>query len=177
MKMKMAISILTVAQSLAPVLAPAHRLALPQEPREPQASASAPQCSEIDKNEITITCAYTAGSPGGADRGRAPRVILNLAVISFVASNDSHMRVELTFTNDSGSKITDRRAVYLAIDDERGENHMRRFLPHVDFTRLEPGKPAKFQEVFAGAGIFSRRLHYFHLDSLDRSVVEVRSGS
>jgi len=57
------------------------------------------------------------------------------------------MDVELTFTNDSGSKIAERRTVYLAIDGEKGENHMRRPLPHVDFTELEPGKPTKFQET------------------------------
>jgi hypothetical protein len=32
------------------------------------------------------------------------------------------------------------------IDDDGGENHMRRSLPHVDFTKLEPGRLTKFQE-------------------------------
>jgi hypothetical protein len=57
------------------------------------------------------------------------------------------MEVELTFTNDSGNKIAERRTVYLAIDDERGENQMRRPLPHVDFTELEPGRLIKFQDT------------------------------
>ena len=65
------------------------------------------------------------------------------------------MRVQLTFTNDSGGKIADQRTVYLAIDEEKGENHMRRSLPHVDLTKLEPGKPTKFQETLL-APAFSR---------------------
>ena len=102
MKMKMAISILAVTQSLSPALAYPHNFAVPQEPPKPQASAFAPQCATIGTNELTITCAYTAGSPGGTDSRTAPRIILNRAVISFVPSNDNHMSVKLTFTNDNG---------------------------------------------------------------------------
>jgi hypothetical protein len=56
------------------------------------------------------------------------------------------MHVELTFTNDSDTKIAEKRTIYLAFDDAKGENHMRRPLPHVDFTKLEPGKPVTFEE-------------------------------
>jgi len=57
MKMKIAISILTVTQSLSPVFAPLHDLVVPQEPTKPQASAFVPQCAAIGANELTITCA------------------------------------------------------------------------------------------------------------------------
>lgn len=147
MKMKTAISILTVTQMLFPVLGSPHDLALLQEPTKPQASASAPQCEAIGTSELTITCAYTPSSSVEDDSRTAPRIVLNRAVISFIPSNESHMRVELTFTNESGSKIVDQRTVYLAIDDEKSENHMRRSLTHVDFTKLEPGRPTKFQET------------------------------
>jgi len=147
MKMKMAVSILTVAQSLSPVLAPAHDPVVPQVAAKPQASASGPRCSAIGADELTITCAFAAGSPVVAESRTAPRIILNRAVISFVPTNESNMSIQLTFTNDSGGKIADQRTVYLAIDDEKGENHMRRSLPHVDFTKLEPGRPTKFEEA------------------------------
>jgi len=112
-----------------------------------QASISPPTRDTTGTNELTLICAYSAGSPVDADSRTAPRIILNRAVISFVPSNDSHMRVQLTFTNDSGSKIVDRRTVYLAIDDDKGENRMRRTLPQVDFTKLERDKPVTFQET------------------------------
>ena len=147
MKIKTAISVLAVMQMLYPVLVSPHDFALLQEPTKPQALRSAPRCEAIGTSELTMTCAYTAGSSVDADRRTTPRIILNSAVISFIPSDESHMRVELAFTNDSGSKIVDQRTVYLAIDDEKGENHMRRSLPHVDFTKLEPGKLTKFQET------------------------------
>jgi len=145
--MKTAVSIFAVMQALFSVLAAPGGLALPREPTKPQASASAPQCETSGTSELTITCAYAAGSSVDADSRTAPRIILNRAVISFIPSNESHMRIELTFTNDSGASITDQRVVYLAIDDAKGENHMRRPLPRVNFMKLEPGKPTKFEET------------------------------
>jgi len=56
------------------------------------------------------------------------------------------MLVELTFTNDSDAKIAEKSTIYIALDDAKGQNHMRRPLPHVDFTKLEPGKPMTFEE-------------------------------
>jgi hypothetical protein len=147
MNMKTAISILTLTRMLSPAAAVHRACAFQEELTKPQASTSAPQCAAIGTNEITITCAYTADSSVGVDSRTAPRIILDRAVISFVPSNESHMNVEMTFTNDSGSKIADQRMVYLAIDDKRGENHMRRSLSHVDFTKLDPGKQTKFQET------------------------------
>ena len=155
MKMSTAISMLMLTRMLFPSLAVPRTLVLQEEHTEPQASTSAPQCEAIGTGDLTITCAYTACSSVDADSRTAPRVILNRALISFVPSNESHMSIELTFTNDSGSEIADQRTVYLAIDDEKGENHMRRSLPHVDFTKLEPGKPTMFQETLL-APAFSR---------------------
>lgn len=155
MKMKMAISILTLTRMLSPALAVPRALALQEKHTEPQVPTSAPQCEVIGTGNLTITCAYTACSSLDADSRTAPRIILNRAVISFIPSNDSLMRVQLTFTNGSGNEIADQRTVYLAIDDEKGENHMRRSLPHVDFTKLEPGKPTMFQETLP-APAFSR---------------------
>ncbi len=141
--MKTAISILALTRMLFPVGVVHRARVLQQEFPAPEASTSAPQCAAIDSIGLTITCAYTAAS----DRSAAPRIVLDRAVISFVPAKESRMSVELTFTNESGNKIADQRMVYLAIDDERGENYMRRSLPHVDFTKLEPGRLTKFQEV------------------------------
>jgi hypothetical protein len=155
--MKTTISILMVAQILSARVAAPHDLGLAQAPIKPKAtiSASASHCKTIGTSELTITCAYSASSSPESDSRTLPRVILNRTVISFMLSDESHMRVELTFTNDSGRKITEQRTVYLAIDDEKGENHMRRSLPHVDLTKLEPGRRTKFQETLL-APAFSR---------------------
>jgi hypothetical protein len=146
-KTKIAVLTFTLARLLSPALVDPCAVVLQGKPPAIQASDSPPTCETIGTNELTLTCAYSAGSPVDADSRTAPRIILNRAVISFIPSNDSHMRVQLTFTNESGSKIADRRTVYLAIEDDKGENHMRRSLPHVDFTKLELDRPATFQET------------------------------
>jgi hypothetical protein len=105
-----------------------------------------PQCEVKGTNEITISCNYSATAPAEKE-GTTPRVVLNRTVISFAPSSESHMHVELTFTNASDTNIAEKRTVYLAFDDAKGENHMRRPLPHVDFTKLEPGKPMTFEET------------------------------
>jgi hypothetical protein len=131
---------------LCPVVsAPQNFLSL-QEPGKAQVSASDPPCQTVRTSQLTITCAYTA-EPSVNTGKMAPRIILNRAVISFVPSNESRMHVELTFTNDSASRIADQHAVYLAIDDENGKNHMRRPLADVDFTKLDPHRITKFQET------------------------------
>ncbi len=147
MKTKMAVLTLTLTRLLSPALNDPCAVVLRRELPTVQGSISPPTCETIGTNELTLTCAYSASSPVDADSRSAPRIILNRAVISFIPSNDSHMRVQLTFTNDSGSKITEHRTVYLAIDDDKGENHMRRSLPHVDFTQLEFDKPVTIQET------------------------------
>jgi hypothetical protein len=117
-----------------------------------------PQCETKGTRELTISCKYsvTAVPP---QESTTPRVALNRAVISFAQWSDSHMHVELTFTNHTNAKIAEKRTIYLAFDDAEGENHMRRPLPHVDFTKLEPGKPMTFEETLLapafGPGTYS----------------------
>jgi hypothetical protein len=147
MNMKSAISLLLLTQMLTQP-APFYR-AFPfqKESSHSKVLQSIPQCDIAWTPGFIITCVFGAAAPTGTDSRAVPRIVLNRAVISFVPSDESHMRVELSFTNDSGGKISDQRTVYLAIDDDKGENHMRRSLPHVDFTKLESGKPAQFQET------------------------------
>jgi hypothetical protein len=149
MNMKTTISILIVAQMLAPAFATSRSSVFLKATTKPQARASAttPKCQTIGGSELTITCAYTAASPVDADERFVPRVILNRAAISLIPSDGNPMRVELTFTNGTSRKIADHRTVYLSIDDQKGQNKMRRALPHVEFAKLEPGRSTKFEET------------------------------
>jgi len=107
--------------------------------------AGGPQCETQGTGEVTISCSYSATAAAPRENS-TPRVVLNRVVISFKPSSESHMHVELTFSNESDAKIEEKRRIYLALDDAKGQNHMRRPLPHVDFTKLEPGKPMTFEE-------------------------------
>jgi hypothetical protein len=107
---------------------------------------TSPHCDIAGTKAITITCHYSAlavTEPGG---NREPRVVLIDAVLSFKTRDDNYMHVVLTFTNDDKTAISDAHPVYLAIDDEAGNNYVRRLLPHVDFRSLLPGIQQSFSE-------------------------------
>ncbi len=112
-------------------------------------SSSAPPtdaypCHAEGKIEISIDCKYSDAAKADI---AAPSVMLNQAKLWFRAKDDSKMRVELTFTNTGKQAISDARTVYIAIDEESGENHLRRVLPTVDFRKLAPGGQVTFSET------------------------------
>lgn len=109
-------------------------------------SGSANLCHAEGKLEISLACDYSDAPDGSAPKGE-PRIVINRAKLWFGAKDDSKMRVELTFTNTSKPAFGENRPVYLAIDDESGENHLRRLLPSVDFRKLAPGRPITFNET------------------------------
>lgn len=119
--------------------------------------STSPHCDIAGTKAITITCHYSAlavTEPGG---NREPRIVLNDAVLSFKTRDDNYMHVILTFTNDGKTTISDAHPVYLAIDDEMGNNYVRRLLPHVDFRTLLPGIQQSFSERLLAPALQPRR--------------------
>lgn len=116
-----------------------------------QTSVSKPRfvnpCHVEGKLEIAIDCIYEQVPAAISNEQFQPPIILTRAKLWFKAKDDSRMRVDLTFSLASPQAFLGARAVYLAIDDESGQNHVRRQLPLVDFTKLVPGKPVTFSEV------------------------------
>jgi hypothetical protein len=107
-----------------------------------------PQCETTGTKEITISCSYTPSPRGASDPKDVARIVLNHAELSFEPNHESHMLVELEFTNVGGSSITSAPTVYLAIDDNTGRNVIRRVLPHVDLARLRTGERLTFSDRF-----------------------------
>jgi hypothetical protein len=110
----------------------------------PQATAS--QCETAGKKEITIMCDYMATPHASSKNISTPRIVLNRLMISFKPNKESHMVVELTFTNEETARISDARTSYLAIDDDAGQNHVRRVLQQVDFRKLAPSQRLTFSD-------------------------------
>ena len=109
-------------------------------------AATLPRCEVAGTKAIRISCHYIAFPASGPGSDRDSRVVLNDAVLSFETRTDNYMHVDLTFTNDGKNAISDAYLVYLAIDNEAGNNYVRRLLPHVDFRNLAPGIPQTFSE-------------------------------
>lgn len=102
-------------------------------------------CSSSSDKEIKLVCKYHAlpEPPTSTEVG----IALISAAISFELRHESHMQVDLTFTNRGKVRSYGDYDVFLVIDDEKAKNHLRRLLPHVSLRGLEPGKPVKFSET------------------------------
>lgn len=117
--------------------------------QKPSAPTAAPQsdtastapCDTTAQRELTLACEYTLSAESAS-----PRIAINRLSVSFQPKHESHMTLELTFTNMASTTLTEGRTVYFAIDDQAGQNHVRRPLPHVDFRALEPSKATTFTE-------------------------------
>jgi hypothetical protein len=120
-------------------------------------SSTSPRCDISGTREITVVCHYTASPATGRRSDRQPRVVINDASLSFETNEENYMHVELTFTNEGESAISDAHPVYLAIDDEAGSNYVRRLLPHIDFRNLAPGAQQTFSERLLVPALQPRR--------------------
>jgi hypothetical protein len=114
----------------------------------PNRSVGATQCSAAGKEQITFRCDYVATPPAGSEVSNGARIVLNRAMLSFSAHEESHLVIRLTFTNAGRVRISQHRRVYLAIDDDSGANYLRRPLPAIDLSQLAPGKQITFSDQF-----------------------------
>jgi hypothetical protein len=127
-------------------------LIAPQSAAGPAAAAQSnpavgQRCHVEGKTEIAIACDYAEGPAAASNIHAEARIVLNRAVLWFKAKDDSRMRVDLTFTNAGKDAMKEARPVYLAIDDDTGQNHLRRLLPGVDMTKIAPGEHITFSET------------------------------
>ena len=98
---------------------------------------------------IKIDCTYAAsGAAGASEEQKASQILLSHAVITFQPVYESHMRIELTFTNEGQVALTESRTVYVEFDDPSGRNYIRRPLPRVDLQKLIPGAMITFNDQF-----------------------------
>jgi hypothetical protein len=124
----------------------------------PKATVSEePGCKTTqDKDRITIACDYTGATVKTAQA--VPPIELDHAFLSFQTKEDNYMAVELVFTNRAKDRVANARDVYLEIDDDAGVNYMRRLLSIVDFRKLVPGEPTKFETHLLSAAFMPK--HY-----------------
>jgi hypothetical protein len=108
---------------------------------------SAPsRCETAGRQQITIMCDYAATPRAPSDDGKTTRIVLNRILISFEPTDESHMHVNLTFTNGGTTRISRAHTAYLVIDDDAGQNHVRRVLQQVDFRKIAPRQRLAFSE-------------------------------
>ena len=114
----------------------------------PDKNKSAPRCEITMGEEITISCDYTPSVRNESELKPAARIVLNHATLSFKLHDESYMLVELEFTNEGQSSMSFTPEVFLAIDNDKGGNVVRRVLGHVNLANLRAGQRATFSERF-----------------------------
>jgi len=121
------------------------------------------KCQATGKTEIRIDCAYEAApaTTRTPEEQKGPRILLNHALITFEPAHESRMHIELTFTNKGSMALAEARTVYIEFDDEAGENHIRRPLPHVDFKKLVPGTTLTFTANFLAPALQAGHYHAY----------------
>jgi hypothetical protein len=120
------------------------------------------KCDVNGTTKITITCDYTPAPRDANTSDAVPRIVLNHAVLSFETNDESHMKIELTFTNQSAAAFSEARTVFIAIDEPSGKNHVRRPLPQVDLRKLAPHQTLTFSEILLSPA-FPRGDYVVHL--------------
>jgi hypothetical protein len=104
------------------------------------------KCTVVGKTELTITCDYPQAPASRKPSG----ITLSHANFWFKTTDDSHLRVSLTFAKlgPSTIPIEASRPAYLSIDGPDGQNFVRRPLPSVHWEAVNPQKPVTFSDTF-----------------------------
>ena len=126
-----------------------------------QQAPGPPQCDIKGSGEITITCNYSAASPG-TEQIAGPRIALDHASLFFDTDQDSHMKIGLTISNRGSAAFSESRTVYIAIDGADRSNYLRRALPHVDLSKVAPQQTVVFSETLLSPA-FPRGAYTIHL--------------
>jgi hypothetical protein len=150
------------AISLVPSLAIIRDVPIASEAIATQQVPSGTKCDVTGTTKITITCDYTPAPQDAHTSDAVPHIVLNHAMLSFETNDESHMKIELTFTNLSAAAFWEARTVFIAIDEPSGKNHVRRPLPQVDLHKLAPHQTLTFSETLLSPA-FPRGDYVVHL--------------
>lgn len=108
--------------------------------------SSQPRCVTSGARTISISCDYTPMAPDSGQIAGQPQIALNHAELAFNTKDDNWMRLVLRFTKLDNQPFAESRMVYIAIDDDRGNNFVRRPLPAVNLAGLAPGQSIQFEQ-------------------------------
>lgn len=108
------------------------------------------KCKVVTKHEVDLDCSFEA-APHEAAQG--PQIWLKRVSLSFEVNDENYLNMRLQLANPGARRFLERRSVYLEINDARGKNYLRRLLPHVDLTSIQPEESRAFDEKLLVAAL------------------------
>ena len=112
-----------------------------QSPEPPKSSNRF--CQATTAKELILDCSYRAGTGAFVS---SPHLRLVHASLSFEVKGENYMSLSLQIANEDTVRLAERRTAFIEIDDTKGNNYLRRPLPHTDLGLVEPGETRTFSE-------------------------------
>ena len=112
-----------------------------QSPEPPESSNRV--CQATTAKELILDCPYR---PGTGAFVSSPHLRLIHASLSFEVEGENYMSLSLQIANEDTVRLTKPRTVFIEIDDSKGNNYLRRPLPHTDLGLMKPGETQTFSE-------------------------------
>jgi len=100
-------------------------------------------CQVTTAKELILDCPYRPGT--GAVVG-SPHLRLIHASLSFEVKGENYMSLSLQIANEDTFRLAEQRTVFIEVDDTKGNNYLRRPLPHTDLGLVGPGQTRTFSE-------------------------------
>lgn len=122
------------------IVRPSHAKSL-QSPETPNSSIRI--CEATTAKELILDCSYHAETGAFVS---SPHLRLVHASVSFEVKGENYMSVSLQIANEDTVRLAERRTTFIEIDDAKGNNYLRRPLPHTDLSLVEPGETRTFSE-------------------------------
>jgi hypothetical protein len=108
-----------------------------------QLKSSNRACQATSLKELILDCSYR---PGAGAFTSSPHLRLIQASLSFKVKGENYMSLSLQIANEDTVRLVERRIVFIEIDDTKGNNYLRRSLPHTDLSLIKPSKTRTFSE-------------------------------
>lgn len=109
-------------------------------------SATSPKCEVAGTRQLHIVCEFTPVKEESFPPGSAGLVAITYAELTFGTRDENWANITLKLMKLNDAAFSEEHLVYLEIDDDAGNNYIRRLLPGVKLSALAAGKPGEFTE-------------------------------
>jgi hypothetical protein len=100
-------------------------------------------CKVATKKNVDLGCSFGHGPYSVAS---GSQIWLKHVSLSFEVKGENYLALSLQFSNTGTGHLTEKRSVFLEVNDTQGKNYLRRPLTHVDLSLVEPGETRVFAE-------------------------------